>query len=101
MKLIAHEYYPDHSYGGYPEHFQLLVDPEAAEFIIDALQRKGSQELDRLASKNRGKSIIEVDDVDDIKRMLDIRAMMDECNWTKRKIREVKIKGSSEEEQKK
>lgn len=101
MKLITHDYWEDRQYGGYPEHFQLLVDPEAAEYLIKALQLKCSQELDLLAARNRGKSIINVDDVDDIKRIIDIRETMDKCIYAMWKVREVKEKSSSEEEPKK
>lgn len=96
MKLIGHDYWRDHEYGGFPEHFNLLVDPEAAEFLIEVFQKRCSQTIDSLAAKNNGKSIIEVEDMDDIKKIIDIRESMKECNRVRARLRGIKKKASED-----
>lgn len=75
-------------------HYYVVCDAEAAEYIADQLYRWGSHEMNLLAARNSGKVIIEPEDVPEVIKVNQVMELMVNAN----KLKEMIKKDSSEEE---
>ena len=73
--------------------FYIVTDDEAAEYIAELLYKYGMSQMNLLAARNRGKVIIDPEDVPEILRINETMELMVTAN----KLKERAKKKASEE----
>ena len=67
--------------------YYIVTDDEAAEYIAEMLYRYGSSQMNLLAARNRGKFIIDPEDVPEIQRINETMELMVNANKLKEKAK--------------
>ena len=73
--------------------FYIVTDAEAAEYIAELIYKYGSSQMNLLAARNRGKVIIDPEDVPEIQKINETMELMVNAN----KLKERAKKKASEE----
>ena len=67
--------------------FYIVTDDEAAEYIAELIYRYGSSQMNLLAARNRGKVIIDPEDVPEIQRINETMELMVNANKLKERAK--------------
>lgn len=73
--------------------YYIVTDAEAAEYIAELIYKYGSSQMNLLAARNRGKVIIDPEDVPEIQKINETMELMVNAN----KLKERAKKKASEE----
>lgn len=77
------------SFSKIDNNFYIVTDTEAAEYIAELLYKYGLSQMNLLAARNRGKVIIDPEDVPEIQRINETMELMVTANKLKEKAKEI------------
>ena len=73
------------SFSKIDNNFYIVTDTEAAEYIAELIYKYGVSQMNLLAARNRGKVIIDPEDVPEIQRINETMELMVNANKLKEK----------------
>lgn len=71
--------------------FYIVTDAEAAEYIAELIYKYGSSQMNLLAARNRGKVIIDPEDVPEIQRINETMELMVTANKLKERAKKERV----------